>query len=425
MVDTWATVGSCAQIGKSVHLSGGVGIGGVLEPPQAAPVVIEDDVFVGSRSHHRRGRPGRQGRQARRRRDPHLLHAGHRRRHRRGAGPGRHPGAGGGCAGHPARDRSPAASSACLRAGAAHPRRGRGATTSSPSTRSCASTAGDVTATVDVDLVEAIAAPPTPPRPHRRAGRRPFGQPRRGGAGRRRGGPAAPRPHSTSSGSASTSWPAPTPAGTGGSCWPGTSTPCPPTATRSPVEGDVLHGLGAADMKGGLAVLLRLAEEVGRRQPASTSPSSSTRARRSPTSTTASATSSPSRPDLVAGDFAVLLEPTDGWLEAGCQGIHPPGGDLPRARGRTPPGPGRGRTPCTGPPPSSPGWPATSPRTVEVDGLASARRSRWCGCDGGVAGNVVPDRCTVVVNRRYAPASRRPRPRPRCGPCSTGRRGRR
>ena len=49
MVDTWATVGSCAQIGENVHLSGGVGIGGVLEPPQAAPVVIEDDVMIGSR----------------------------------------------------------------------------------------------------------------------------------------------------------------------------------------------------------------------------------------------------------------------------------------------------------------------------------------------------------------------------------------
>ncbi|MDV7187319.1 2,3,4,5-tetrahydropyridine-2,6-dicarboxylate N-succinyltransferase [Lutibacter sp. TH_r2] len=49
MVDTWATVGSCAQIGKNVHLSGGVGIGGVLEPLQAAPVIIEDDVFIGSR----------------------------------------------------------------------------------------------------------------------------------------------------------------------------------------------------------------------------------------------------------------------------------------------------------------------------------------------------------------------------------------
>ena len=49
MVDTWATVGSCAQIGKHVHLSGGVGIGGVLEPPQAAPVIIEDGAFLGSR----------------------------------------------------------------------------------------------------------------------------------------------------------------------------------------------------------------------------------------------------------------------------------------------------------------------------------------------------------------------------------------
>ena len=49
MVDTWATVGSCAQIGENVHLSGGVGIGGVLEPIQAAPVIIEDNCFVGSR----------------------------------------------------------------------------------------------------------------------------------------------------------------------------------------------------------------------------------------------------------------------------------------------------------------------------------------------------------------------------------------
>lgn len=50
MVDTWATVGSCAQVGRNVHLSGGVGLGGVLEPPQAAPVVVEDDAFIGSRS---------------------------------------------------------------------------------------------------------------------------------------------------------------------------------------------------------------------------------------------------------------------------------------------------------------------------------------------------------------------------------------
>ena len=50
MIDTWSTVGSCAQIGKRVHISGGVGIGGVLEPLQAGPVIIEDDCFIGARS---------------------------------------------------------------------------------------------------------------------------------------------------------------------------------------------------------------------------------------------------------------------------------------------------------------------------------------------------------------------------------------
>ena len=66
MVDTWATVGSCAQIGRNVHLSGGVGIGGVLEPAQAAPVIIEDGAFIGSRyivvegiANRQRGRPRR------------------------------------------------------------------------------------------------------------------------------------------------------------------------------------------------------------------------------------------------------------------------------------------------------------------------------------------------------------------------------
>jgi 2,3,4,5-tetrahydropyridine-2-carboxylate N-succinyltransferase len=61
MVDTWATVGSCAQIGKNVHLSGGVGIGGVLEPPNAVPVVVEDDAFIGSRSMLVEGARVRQG----------------------------------------------------------------------------------------------------------------------------------------------------------------------------------------------------------------------------------------------------------------------------------------------------------------------------------------------------------------------------
>jgi 2,3,4,5-tetrahydropyridine-2-carboxylate N-succinyltransferase len=61
MVDTWATVGSCAQIGKNCHLSGGVGIGGVLEPLQAGPVIIEDNCFVGARSEVAEGVILRQG----------------------------------------------------------------------------------------------------------------------------------------------------------------------------------------------------------------------------------------------------------------------------------------------------------------------------------------------------------------------------
>ena len=58
MVDTWATVGSCAQIGKNVHLSGGVGIGGVLEPPNAVPVVVEDECMIGSAVDGRGRGPG-------------------------------------------------------------------------------------------------------------------------------------------------------------------------------------------------------------------------------------------------------------------------------------------------------------------------------------------------------------------------------
>ena len=88
MVDTWATVGSCAQIGEQVHLSGGVGIGGVLEPAQAAPVVIEDEVMVGSRSMITQGarvgpRIGPRGGQ-----HPQPLDTGHRRGDRYRAGPG-------------------------------------------------------------------------------------------------------------------------------------------------------------------------------------------------------------------------------------------------------------------------------------------------------------------------------------------------
>ena len=64
MIDTWATVGSCAQIGRNVHISGGTGIGGVLEPLQAGPVIIEDDCFIGARSEVAEGVDRRAGRGA-------------------------------------------------------------------------------------------------------------------------------------------------------------------------------------------------------------------------------------------------------------------------------------------------------------------------------------------------------------------------
>jgi 2,3,4,5-tetrahydropyridine-2,6-dicarboxylate N-succinyltransferase len=76
MVDTWATVGSCAQIGANVHLSGGVGIGGVLEPPNASPVIIGDESPDRQPLHRRRGRPGRGRQHPRRRLRAHRLDPG-------------------------------------------------------------------------------------------------------------------------------------------------------------------------------------------------------------------------------------------------------------------------------------------------------------------------------------------------------------
>ena len=87
MVDTWATVGSCAQIGEQVHLSGGVGIGGVLEPAQAAPVVIEDEVMIGSRCMVTQGARVGRGLGAGRGQHAEPVHPGHRRGVRRGAEP--------------------------------------------------------------------------------------------------------------------------------------------------------------------------------------------------------------------------------------------------------------------------------------------------------------------------------------------------
>ena len=166
MVDTWATVGSCAQIGERVHLSGGVGIGGVLEPPQAAPVIVGDDCTIGSRCMVTQGARVGNGCVLGEGVHPQPGHPGDRRRRRarrssRGVVP---PGAIVG-AGRRGRGRSRAASSACracsimrrLDRGRA-PRQGASSTTSCATTGSCDVTAGSVLDHDATDLFGLTAA---------------------------------------------------------------------------------------------------------------------------------------------------------------------------------------------------------------------------------------------------------------------------
>ena len=168
------------------------------------------------------------------------------------------------------------------------------------------------------------------------------------------------------------------------------------------IEGDVLHGLGAADMKGGVAVLLRLAEEVA------------AAARFDCTFVFYEAEEIADehnglrklfadRADLVAGDFAVLLEPTDLWLEAGCQGSIRLEATFHGRRAHTA-RPWQGDNAVYRAAPVLQRLAGYQPEPMEVDGLNFRQALSVVNVSGGVAGNVVPDRCSVVVNRRYAPA---------------------
>jgi succinyl-diaminopimelate desuccinylase len=168
------------------------------------------------------------------------------------------------------------------------------------------------------------------------------------------------------------------------------------------VEGDVLHALGAADMKGGLAVLLRLAEELA------------AGARFDLTFVFYESEEIADeynglrhlfevRPDLVAGDFAILLEPTDNWLEAGCQGSLRLEATFRGSRAHTA-RPWRGVNAVHRAAPVLSRLAAHQPEEVDVDGLCFRQALQVVDVSGGVAGNVVPDRCTITVNRRYAPS---------------------
>jgi succinyl-diaminopimelate desuccinylase len=169
-------------------------------------------------------------------------------------------------------------------------------------------------------------------------------------------------------------------------------------------DADTLHGLGAADMKGGLAVMLALAEALD---------AQAADARFDATFVFYVGEEIAEEwnglrdlfdraPELVAGDLAILLEPTDGWIEAGCQGTLHVGATYRGARAHT-------ARPWTGVNAIHRAAGAldrivhADPGTVEVDGLAYPQALQTVRIEGGIANNVVPDRCRLVVNRRFAP----------------------
>jgi succinyl-diaminopimelate desuccinylase len=167
-------------------------------------------------------------------------------------------------------------------------------------------------------------------------------------------------------------------------------------------ERDSVHGLGAADMKGGLAVMLTLATALG------ASP------RRDVTFVFYDGEEVSDehnglrrlfaeRPDLVAGDLAILLEPTGGWIEAGCQGTIHARATFHGARSHSA-RPWMGKNAVHAAAPMLARIAAHDAPTVNVDGLDYRESLQVVRVEAGIANNVVPDRCDIVVNRRYAPA---------------------
>lgn len=168
-------------------------------------------------------------------------------------------------------------------------------------------------------------------------------------------------------------------------------------------EGDVLHGLGSADMKGGLAVLLALAELASEREPDYDLTFFWYEGEEVADEHNGLRHIFADAPELLAGDLAILLEPTGGWVEAGCQGtLH--------ARATV-----RGQRAHTARP-----WMGSNAihamaelltrvascesETVIVDGLEYREALQAVRIEGGIANNVVPDECRLVVNRRFAPS---------------------
>jgi succinyl-diaminopimelate desuccinylase len=180
----------------------------------------------------------------------------------------------------------------------------------------------------------------------------------------------------------------------------------PANANETPrVDGDVVHGLGSADMKGGLAVLLALAEDFSER---------GGDARHDATLIFYVGEEIADefnglrdlfnrRADLVAGDLAILLEPTGGWVEAGCQGVVILRATFRGERAHTA-RPWTGENAIARAAPVLVRVAGTEPTPIAVDGLEYRQALQVVRIDGGVANNVVPDACSFVVNRRFAPS---------------------
>ena len=167
-------------------------------------------------------------------------------------------------------------------------------------------------------------------------------------------------------------------------------------------DGDVLHGLGAADMKGGLAVMLALAEWTETADPIHDLTLFWYEGEEVADVHNGLRALFETHPDLVTGDVAILMEPTGGWVEAGCQGTLHLEAVFRGARAHTA-RPWMGSNAIHRAADVLARIAAHDPGTSVVDGLEFRESVQVVRIDGGVANNVVPDECRFVVNRRFAP----------------------